>query len=78
MSLYEIAEDAYLARAGNVSTNGIGAAVDAVLEALRDKVEILPDAHRRKSKMGGAGYGEWGGDGSIWRTHVLGLLKGDR
>jgi hypothetical protein len=42
MNLYEIAEDAYLARAGNVSTNGIGAAVDAVLEALRKAVEELP------------------------------------
>jgi hypothetical protein len=38
-------------------------------------VENLPDAHRKKSKMGGKGFGKWGGDGSIWRLDVLNLLR---
>lgn len=38
MSIYETAEDAYFARAGTVSTNGIAAAVDAVVPLTRQQI----------------------------------------
>jgi hypothetical protein len=56
---------------------GLAAVLPLIYNDLRATVEILPDAHRRKSKMGGKGYGQWGGDGSIWRGDVLSLLGGE-
>lgn len=45
MNYYEVAEDAYLARAGTVSTNGIGAAVDAIEPLIRaDERERIAQA----------------------------------
>lgn len=48
MTLYTVAEEAYFAHADTVSTNGIGAAVDAVLDTLRAQVEALEDAGCRR------------------------------
>lgn len=38
-NLYEIAEDAYLARAGTVSTNGIAAVVDAIRNEIASDID---------------------------------------
>jgi hypothetical protein len=43
------------------------------LADLRAKMESLPDARRVRTRSG-AHYGEWHGDGSIWRADVLDVI----